>query len=360
MKSSRQDILGQLLMVRLDENRWTASRERFLRAAQPAGVLLAAPLPSSAASTSELLRKIASSLPHLPLLAVREEGGTHDPLCAFCPAVPSPHAAAQKGPSTVERLGELLGEALSFLGFNTNFAPLLDLAMPFTGKTLGARTFGADPRHVAECGGAFLRGFERHKVLACGKHFPGLGSVPPGDSREIPVIGKSMAALWREDLFPYRRLLSQLPMVLVSPAAYKAYDFDRPRPASLSPQVVEGLLRIKLGYGGLALAYELESEAVRGTLDLGEAAVQSLNAGCDLLVLNQERSCEVVCRAVKNGLEAGKLSSRRVEQALSRIHAVRRKLTPPTGKVSKAALEQLLRRFESFAKEFRREELRIA
>ena len=359
-----EDPGGQLLILRLDDNRWSGSRERVLRAAQPSGVLLSAPLPHSAELTSELLHNIAGTLSHQPFLAVAEEGGPQDPLRRFLPGVPSPQAAARMGLSAVTRLGELIGVALSLLGFNTNFAPLLDLATPSTEESLGVRTFSSDPRQVAQCGAAFLTGLRRHKILACGKHFPGLGSLPNSEGRrasENPaVVDKPMAALWHEDLLPYRELLPSLPMVLVSPAAYKAYDFDQPRAAALSPRAMEGLLRIKLGYRGLALAYELESKEVRGTLNFGEAAIQALNAGCDLLVVEQESSFEAARRALEAGLESGKLSTQRVEEALERVRTAKKGLKPPTGAISRRALEELTGRFEIFAKEYRHEEWKIA
>ena len=369
MKALRD--LSQLLMLRLEENRWTASLERLLRNSPPGGVLISAPLPRSPELTGEFLHKIARTLSRPPFLAVREEGGAKDPLREFFPRLPSPRAAGEKGLAAVARLGELVGAALSLLGFNTNFAPLLDLSTPFTGKALGARTFGSDPEQVSQCGDAFLRGLERHKILACGKHFPGGGSVPAQTSRGLPsdarraqeglaISGKSMAALWREDLLPYRRLLPRLPMVLVSEAAYKAYDFDQPRAASLSALVVGGLLRVKLGYRGLALAYNLESKDVRGALDLGDAAIQSLNAGCDVLILDNERSFEVARRAFGAALESAKLSRQRVEESLERIRVTQKRLALPTGKVPRRARDELARRFESFSREFRPEELKIA
>jgi beta-N-acetylhexosaminidase len=365
MTFSRADIVGQLLIVGMPSDRWSGGLERFLRATQPTGVLLSPPLPPSAEATHELLHRIAGTVRELPFIAIREEGGAEDPLRRFLPSLPPPRAAAQKGLSAVARLGELIGEGLSLLGFNTDFAPLLDLATPLSKERLEARAFGSDPREVAQCGGAFLRGLRRHKILACGKHFPGWGCVPlqnsPGRSVSFKpaVAGKPMAELWREDLFPYRELLPNLPMVLISNAAYKAYDFDHPRPASLSPQVIEWLLRVKLGYQGLALAYDLEHEEMRGSLSPGEAAIQSLNAGCDLLVLDQEDSCEAVRQALEAGLDSGKLRPQRVEQALERVRAARKALAPPTGSVSRRALEQLARRFESFNKEFTPEELKI-
>jgi beta-N-acetylhexosaminidase len=338
--------------MRLRENRWSASLERLLRGAAPGGILCSAPLPPSAELTSEFLRKTTRAIPSPAFLAVREEGGSADQLGVFFPRLPFPRAATEKGLSAVSRLGELIGQALSLLGFNTNFAPLLDLATPFTEKKLGGRAFGADAKQVAQCGGAFIRGLGHHKILAVGKHFPGRGSVPFENSRDLAVSGKPMAALWREDLLPFRQLLPRLPMVLISPAAYKAYDFDQPRPACLSALVVSGLLRAKLDYRGLALAYDLESDAVRGTLDFGEAAIQSLNAGCDMLILDEGRPFEEVRRALEAGLASGKLIRRQVEHSLGRIRAAKKRLTGPPGKIKKRALEQVVRGFENFSREF--------
>ena len=94
--------------------------------------------------------------------------------------------------------------------------------------------FSADPQQMAKCGEAFLEGLESHGVLACGKHFPGSGSSRAASPAELPLVSKPMAELWREDLFPYRALLPRLPLILVSTAAYKAYDFDLLQSAGLS------------------------------------------------------------------------------------------------------------------------------
>jgi beta-N-acetylhexosaminidase len=295
-------------------------------------------------------------LPVPPFLAVQQEGGAHDPLYRLLRPLPSPRAAAARGPIAVTRLGELIGEAIGLLGFNTNFAPRLDLSARVTEKTLGSQTFGSDPHRVAECGQAFVHGLERHRVLACGKHFPGLGSVTVRPGSQPATSAKPMAALWHEDLVPFRELLPKLPMVLISAARYKAYDFDHPRPACFSSAIVTGLLREKLGYHGLAVAYDLGSVS-----EVGQAVVQSLDAGCDLFIVDQGSPFEEAQRGLKAGMESGKVSPDRLERALNRIRAAKRRLRQPVSRrVAPAAWERLVRRFESFSKEFRPEESRDA
>jgi beta-N-acetylhexosaminidase len=163
-----------------------------------------------------------------------------------------------------------------------------------------------------------------------------------------------MAELWREDLVPYRALLPRLPLVLVSTAAYKAYDFDLLRSAGLSPKVVEGLLRVKLGYNGVAVAYGLEMEAVRGTLALEEAAVHALRAGCDMLLLEKVEAAERVHGALRAARDSGKLPSHRVEQALKRIQLAKKGLKPPNGRLSREPMDRVTREFADFSSDFTR------
>jgi beta-N-acetylhexosaminidase len=396
MTPSQEDSLGQLLLLKVNELRWDSSFEHFLRHLLPGGILLGALFAHGAELTREFLIKLARALPAVPFLAIEEEGGTLDPLRAFFPPLPAPRSAAEKGLAAVSRLGGLVGAALQFLGFNCDLAPVLDLASPASEKrsceavqssgrdkpwrgrgmppcgpkppgggpwraptgissqvqATDAGAFSSNPREVAKCGAAFLEGLERHNLRACGKHFPGLETALYVEAPERATVSKSMAQLWREDLVPYRALLPRLPLVLVSPAAYKAYDFDLLQSAALSPEVVEGLLRVKLGYNGVAIACGLETEAVRGKLALEEAAVQALRAGCDMLLLEKTEAAERVQRALSAARESGELPTPRVEQALKRLQLAKQGLKPPHGPLSRRSLAGVVREFTDFSSDF--------
>ena len=355
-----ENDLGRLLFLKLNELRWNSTFEHTLRRLHPGGVLVDAPLDGGTEKVREFLSKAAGSVPAVPFLALREEGGLMDPLQTFLPPLPSPRAVAGKGLAAVRRLGELMGAALQLLGFNTNFAPLLDLASPSLNPSRGTpwraptetRAFSADPQQVAKYGEAFLEGLEAHKVLACGKHFPGFGSARAASATDPAIVSKPMAELWREDLVPYRALLPRLPLVLVSTAAYKAYDFDLLQSAVLSSKVVEGLLRVKLGYDGVAIAYGLEAEAVRGTSSIEEAAVQAVGAGCDMLLVEEAQAAERVRAVLSTALESGKLPRPRLEQAFKRIQHVKRGLQPPVDKLSSGSLVRLTKQFAAFSADF--------
>jgi beta-N-acetylhexosaminidase len=256
----------------------------------------------------------------------------------------------------VQRSGELIGTALKLLGFNLNFAPRLDLANPKVRPALYAQTFGAEPKEVARCGKAFIEGLRKHKILACGKHFPGRGT-PEYDENGLPMVGKTMVELWREDLWPFRELLPHLPFIEVSNVSYKAYDFDAPRPAAMSGKVVNDLLRVKLRHRGLAVAdlLELLEETSHHTGPEEAAAMDTIaftlstKAGCDLQVVKWgERLADYVLREMRKELEAGSLSQGRVAEALGRSRTAKKGLRRPSGKLSVRSFDRLAREFEEF------------
>ncbi len=130
----------------------------------------------------------------------------------------------------------------------------------------------------------FLAGLRASKVLGCGKHFPGLGEGKLDSHHKLPIIQKPLKKLWAEDLFPYRALRAQLPMVMVSHAAYPAVTRNQ-TPASLSKTWITDILRKRIGYRNLIVSDDLEMGAVLSAASVGEAAVEHIRAGGDLCLI---------------------------------------------------------------------------
>jgi beta-N-acetylhexosaminidase len=149
---------------------------------------------------------------------------------------------------------------------------------------LGSRTASENPKLATRYAREFLRGLQDAKVIGCGKHFPGLGEGTLDSHTHLPVIEKKWKSLWKEDLRPYRRLRRELPMVMVAHASYpKAID-DK-APASLSRKWITGILKKKIGYRGLIVSDDLEMGGVLSTAPIEDAAVQTLVAGSDLMLV---------------------------------------------------------------------------
>lgn len=348
MNGVQRGSLGEFLVLRLDATRWSASVEQTTCRVAPAGVFL--PAIGSAEATAELLATIAQRLDHVPLLWLSAEGGPGDALNACFPALPSPSAAAKAGVAAVERLADLIGSAFRLLGVNVNCAPRLDISAEAADDDQISVSFGSDPHQVAGAGKAFVHGLRRHGILACGKHFPGLGAPHADHSTQLPVVGKSMRELWHADLVPYREMLPELAAVLMSPAAYKAYDFDILCPAWRSANVVQGLLRTKLGFDGLAVA-DLSClgrlAANEEYADSSDSAVRSVASGCDLVIVGYHQA-EDVLAGMARALETGRLAPGRLEESYERLRAARRSLKSPPGKLRKADVDRLARQFEKF------------
>ena len=358
MPVSHADALRECLLVELEEGAWSASSERWLRTQRPGGIVFSHLRARSVDSTAGLVMRIIAALGFVPFLALEEDGGERSLLRDLFVPLPSPRVTARVGGPAVGRLGEFVGAGMKLVGFNTNFAPVLDLLTPVSEATLGPRAFSSDGHEVARCAGAFVRGLTSHGVLACGKHFPGLGAAQLMARDTLPVVGKTMADLWRQDLVPYRELNDKLPLVMLSHCSYKAYDFDAPRPAALSPGVVTGLLRAKLGYAGLAVADLRPSTVTVGSPDLGDAAAQAMIAGCDVLVTVAGGAGRVLA-GLRRALELGRLSTERMDQSLERVRAARRRVARPGGRVRKAEVDRLAKRFERFSEECKAEEPKI-
>jgi beta-N-acetylhexosaminidase len=244
---------------------------------------------------------------------------------------------------------------MQIAGLNLNFAPTIDLRDDFSRGMRDTRDAVQEVSSSVEAtrrADAFVRGITRYGVLPCARHFPGLTIGASHQLQASPVVARTMATLWREDLVPYRTLGNKLPLIQISHAVYKAYDYQFPRPASLSPSVVEALLRLKLGYRGVALA-DIPAAARSAGIDVPEAAVRAIEAGCDLLVIPAEQKpVTAVLDAVDGASESGKLPRQRVGQALGRVQKARHGLSVPASEPTEREISRLAQDFERFRKRY--------
>jgi len=275
---------GRVLMVGLSGARLEPETRDRLRELSPAGVILFARNLDSPGQTAALIEELRRLLTPPVLIALDQEGGRVSRLERWIGPTPSALALGRAGEATVRRFGEVTATALRGLGFDLDFAPVVDLCGADTPNGIGDRSFGTDPAEVSRLAGAFLDGLQGRGVAGCLKHFPGLGDTNLDTHLNMPTVERSLAELQRLDLVPYRDLLGRAASVMVGHAHYAALDPGRPRPASLSGRIVGELLRGELGYAGLVVSDDLEMGAVARRDVAGAAAVGAIAAGCDLLL----------------------------------------------------------------------------
>ncbi len=197
------------------------------------------------------------------------EGGTVDRFRNSLGSAPSAaEVFATCHPPSFRKHGQIIGENCRALGFNVDFAPVLDLAFEASRSVMGTRAVSMDPQETVVYAREFLAGLKASKVLGCGKHFPGLGEGKLDSHHELPVIEKPLNQLWAEDLLPYRSLRRELPMVMISHAAYPLVTRDR-TPASLSKIWITDILRKRIGYRRLIVSDDLEMGGVLSAAPIG-------------------------------------------------------------------------------------------
>jgi len=329
----------------------------LLKHLQPAGVILFARNIKSAEQTWHLLRECQKCVMAPLFTCVDLEGGDVDRFRdALCGAPSAANVFATCDGKLFREHGKIIGENCRALGFNVDFAPVLDLAFAASRSVMGSRAVSDDPHKTVAFGREFLAGLSAAKVLGCGKHFPGLGEGKLDSHHELPVIEKSMKALWDDDLVPYRMLRRQLPFVMVSHAAYPQVTKQK-IPASLSKLWVTDVLRKRIGYRNLIVSDDLEMGGVLAAAPVGEAAAEFVAAGGDLcLVCHREDPVMEAYAEILKRAESDRKFMKRAAESVRRILAFKKKYSKnlrPAKEPTARMIEKLTRRLWEFGEQIR-------
>ena len=358
--------IGQLLIIGFDGTEMSPRLASLLTKIQPAGVILFARNITGAEQTHTLLRECQKCVATPLFTCVDLEGGTVDRFRNVIGSAPSPAEVFATGSRALFRKhGRVIGENCRALGFNVDFAPVLDLAFEASRAVMKSRAVSDDPKQVVAYAREFLRGLGDAGVLGCGKHFPGLGEATLDTHHELPSVEKPLRKLWEQDLVPYRSLSlrHELPMVMVSHAAFPAVTKDR-TPASLSKKWITDILRKKIGYRGLICSDDLEMGGVLAAASIEQAAIEQvtighIRAGGDLgLICHREDFILRAHEALVREAERDRRFARRVRESARRVLAFKSKQTrgrgrprhtPPTS----TRVEKLTRQLWEFGEEIR-------
>jgi beta-N-acetylhexosaminidase len=293
---------------------------------QPAGVILFARNIKDAEQTWHLLSECQNCVSAPLFTCVDLEGGLVDRFRDVLGPAPSAAEVFATGDRKLfRRHGQIIGENCRALGFNVDFAPVLDLAFEASRSVMVSRVVSADPRGTIAYAREFLAGLRQAEVIGCGKHFPGLGEGKLDSHHELPVIEKPLKKLWTEDLLPYRVLRGQMPLLMISHATYPNLTKDR-TPASLSKVWITDILRKRIGYRNLIVSDDLEMGAVLSAAPTGTAAVEFVRAGGDLcLICHREDNVVQAYEELVNTAERDPKFARRVADSVRRVLALKKK-----------------------------------
>ena len=335
MMMSREKI-GQLFMVGFDGTSVSSDLAGFIKEYKPGGVILFSRNLESVEQIVDLTNALQACSPHSPLLvSIDQEGGrvsrvprefTIFPPCQVlgrCNSSELAYAAAAT-----------MAKELKVVGINMNMSPVLDVNSNAANPVIGDRAFGTTPDLVREMGLATVGGLQDHRVVACGKHFPGHGDTSTDSHKELPVVTASRERLEQMELPPFRHAVAHGVATLMT-AHVRYHALDDNLPATLSPAIIGKLLRQDWHYEGVVLTDDLEMHAIIDHYGVEEATVRAILAGCDMPLICKDRQREVAAiTALDKAVADGTVTVERLEQSLARIARLKERYLLPYRPVS--------------------------
>jgi len=339
---------GRLLFIGLPSTKLDRHWRSLLTEVRPGGVILFGRNVESAAQVALLTAQIRDAAGPNVFVGIDQEGGLVDRFRSICEPMPSAKDVRNAGRADLaEHFGALTARALRLLGFNMNFAPVLDLSGDNDDNGLRGRTFGLNPEMVSLLAGSYLDGLQRGHVVGVGKHFPGLGGSKVDSHRRLPVITHTWQEIFQRDLVPFLDLMFHRPgellsAVMVSHAAFPdVSEFlqacfretgDLPTieglhefPATISGNVVMRLLRRVHKFDGLVITDDMEMGAVVQTLSVAEASLRAVEAGSDMVLICEQETNFVGARdRLVEAVREGRMSVRALDAAARRMDAALR------------------------------------
>ena len=309
--------LAQFFIVAAYSNKnesYYADLEKLISTYQPGGLLFFQGTPDRQAWLTNRYQAISPIPLFVTLdaesgLGMRLSGGMKFPAQMTLGAI--------RNNDLIRRMGAEIGRQCRRIGVHINFAPVIDVNSNPANPIIGSRSFGADPRNVAEKGMAYARGLRQAGVLASAKHFPGHGDTQADSHHTLPRVYGNATALNARELVPFRALVADsIGSVLVGHLHVPAYE-DRLLPASLSGRVINGLLRDSLAYKGLVITDAMNMQGVTQGIGGAEACWQAFLAGNDLIL--QPASLPQALERFRQGIENREITQAEIDRRVGKL-----------------------------------------
>ncbi len=318
---------GQLLLLGVSGTQLTSEEATLYKSIQPGGFVLF----GRNVASPEQLRKLTDDLRDIcqdtPIIAIDQEGGRVTRTREIGTEPPSAQELREKGDlGMIARHGLITADLLRILGFNMNFAPVLDISYDDDAdNALRGRCYGTSAQEVITNAGIFNRNLRHGKICSSGKHFPSCGLADADPHHDLPHVHKSMAEMLKSDLLPYTALMPELDSLMSCHAHFSDIDPDSPGlPGSLSHNLLTKLLRYQLGYKGVIMTDDMDMGAMVNTYGRGPDVKMAIEAGNDMVMICHQIS---TAQTALNHLQT--LPNGIVDDSLKRIGKLKKRLCDP-------------------------------
>ena len=323
--------VGRLAIVGFNGHTVPADLRRLIDAFDLGGVIYFPRNLVDPPQVAELSREVAGLGREWPIwISVDQEGGRVARLRAPFTEWPPVIALGRSGDDRLaERFAIALAKELLAVGINLDYAPVLDVHTNPANPVIGDRALAEQADLAARLGAVVIRSMQGTGISACGKHFPGHGDTTADSHHELPVVEHDRRRLDHVEFVPFRRAI-EAEVATIMTAHVQVPAIDRDRIASFSPAIVRGILKEELGFNGVVISDDLGMKAVSERASFDEAAVASIEAGCDAALMCHASidECAAAFEALIRAAEAGRIPLTRVEDAWARQRRVKERFLP--------------------------------
>lgn len=326
---SLDEKIGQLFIVGFDGTSPSAELEQLIKDKHVGGVIFFSKNVESVDQVLDLTNEIKGlnkDNKNPIIISVDEEGGSVSRMPEEFFKIPSNERIGKKDDEKLcYDVGDVIGEQLQSLGFNMDFAPVLDIYSNPKNTVIGNRAFGGNSDIVSKLGISTMKGIESRGIVPVVKHFPGHGDTDVDSHVGLPIVTKDLESLENFELIPFKKAIeNNVDVIMVSHIILSQVDSELP--ATLSQKVVNNILRDQLGFDKVVVTDDMTMGAIVENYTLEDATVKSINAGVDLVLVcfgyeNQINSIN----AVKEAVENGSISEARIDESVYRILSLKHK-----------------------------------
>ena len=315
---SLQEKVGQLFMVSVASNQSKTATDRIKNLVKEQGIGGVIFLVGGPVQQAQLTNEY-QSVSKIPLLIGSDaEWGMAMRLDSTYAFPWNMTLGAIQDSTIVEKVGYQIGKHAKRLGVHINFAPDLDVNNNPKNPIIGNRSFGEDPKNVAQKGRAFVRGMEKAGVLSSGKHFPGHGDTATDSHKSLPIINSSVERLDTIELYPFKKVMeSGLSSTMVAHLDVPSLEPREGHPSTLSKNIVTGVLQNQLGFEGLVITDALNMKAVSEFAPEGKVELEAFLAGNDLLLMPE--NVIKAKEAIEQAYNEGTITEERLAESVKKI-----------------------------------------
>ncbi|WHY03343.1 beta-N-acetylhexosaminidase [Neobacillus sp. DY30] len=341
---SLEDKIGQMILAGISGTTLDTNAKNLISQFHVGGIIFYKNNFETPEQTVQLVNQLkAGNSSNLPLfLSVDQEGGKVTRLPGGLVNFPPNNQIGEVNDSEFSyKVGSLLGYELKEFGLNLNFAPVLDINSNPNNPVIGVRSFGNHSEIVSTLGIQTMKGIQSQNIIPTIKHFPGHGDTSVDSHLELPIVNKSLKELKELELIPFKRAIDDGADVVMV-AHILLPELDKINPASMSKAVMTDILRKQLNFTGVIITDDMTMGAIIEHFDIGKAAVESVKAGSDIILIGHDYNNVVkITSYLKTAVENGEISEQRLNESVERIIQLKRKYSLNDNKVENPNINEI-------------------